>query len=80
LGLAIKYGFDFLAPKVHQYIEWDSTVFYMLVPSHHKSCVYATVVEIMLHGEPIRKKTTRGGWEWFYRVPTSKLRVIDFER
>jgi len=76
----VKYGFDFLAPKVHQFVEWDEEVAYVLVKGDGMVAVTASVVTIMLHGQPIRKKTKRGDWEWFYRVPTSRLRVKKLER
>lgn len=78
--LGVRYGFDFLAPKVHQYVEWDRDVYYMLVKGDGLVAVSATVVTIMLYGQPIRKKTKRGEWEWFYRVPSSRLRVTKLEK
>ena len=76
----VQYGFDFLAPKVHQFVEWDEDVIYMLVKGDRTVLVCETVVAIMLYGEPIRKKTKRGMWEWFYRVPLHRLRVKVIER
>jgi hypothetical protein len=63
--LGRKYGFDFLAPKVHQYIEWDDPVVYALVKGDGTVFVNQTVVAIMLYGQPI---------------PLSRLRVKKIER